>query len=168
MAEIRKRRTYFIEEDETKTRFWLPGERPTHKKPLPLPTLWSLPHVIFEHISRIISSSCHKSVLISRKNKPTVRIWGGEKSIHIRAFLYVLIIYSNMVTRKSDFNIGLLENNSLEKHTLYTIFFDTPCLLGNGLKVLVQRLCSLSRTIKMDYSEHYFCLNLYSLERNMS
>lgn len=168
MAEIRKQCTYFIEEDETKTRFWLPDERPTHKKPLPLPTLWSLPHVIFEHISRIISSSCHKSVQISGKNKPTVRIWGFGKCIHIRAFLYILIIYSNMVTRKSDFNIGLLENISHEKPTLYTIFFDTPCLLGNGSEKLIQRLRALSRTIKMDYSKHYFCLNLYNLERNMS
>jgi hypothetical protein len=168
MTEIRKRCTYFIEEDETKTRFWLPGERPTHKKPLPPPTLWSLSNVIFEHISRIISSSCNKNMMISRKNKPAVRIWGFGKCIHIRAFLYILIIYSNMVTRKSDFNIGLLENISHKKFLLYTIFFDTPCLLGNAIKVLIQSIPSLSRIIKMDYSEHYFCLNFYNLERNMS
>jgi hypothetical protein len=107
-------------------------------------------------------------VQISRKNKTTVRIWGFGKRVLIRAFLYILIIYSSRVTRKSDFNIGLLENSSGEKPPLYTIFFDTPCLLQNGFKALTQRLRDLTRTIKMDYLEHHFCLNLYNLERNMS
>jgi hypothetical protein len=168
MTEFDKRRTYFIEGDGTKTRFWLPDWRPTHKKPLPLQALGSFCPLIFRHISRIISPNCNKSMLISRKNKSTVRIWGLGKCIHIRAFLYILIIYSNMVTRKSDFNIGLLENNSRAKSRLYTIFFDIPRLLGNGIKALIHSGLSLSRTIKMDYLEHYFCLNFYNLERNMS
>jgi hypothetical protein len=154
--------------DATKTRFWPPNGRPRPEKSLPLWALWSFSHVIFKHISRIISSSCKKGVLVSGKNKSTVRIWGSEKSIHIRAFLYILIIYSNMVTRKSDFNIGQLENSSDGRLPLYTTFFDILCLLQNGLKALIQSYSSLTRTIKMDHLKHYYCLNFHQLKRNMS
>jgi hypothetical protein len=168
MTKFGRRSTCFIEKDGIKTHFLFPSRRPRREKSLLLQALWSFSHVIFRHISRIISSSCNKIVLISRKNKTTVRIWGFGKRVLIRAFLYILIIYSNMVTRKSDFNIDLLENSSGKKPHLYTIFFDTPCLLDGGLESLTQRLHNLARTIKPDYLKHRFCLNLSNLERNMS